>query len=195
MQELNRQILIYLNSLIDNNIIEKIVLCFSDTPIFFLPIFLLFSWFYFTYKIKDNNKKNDLLFIFYSVIFAITINIIIQQFIHIQRPETALKWVWKLILNHIPDASFPSDHATASISFLTALFLANYKKVWYIFIIPVILMNLSRVSLGVHWPFDIIWWMIVWILSSFFIFKILKTNKYIISFNKFIIKTMSYIKM
>ena len=195
MQEYNKEILIYLNSLINNTIIEKIVLIFSDLPIFFLPLFLVYMWLYFTYKEKNDEKKNNLLLIFYSTSIAIIFNLILQQFIHMNRPETALEWVWKLILNHIPDASFPSDHATVSASFIIALFLAGYKKTWAIFIIPVILMNFSRVALGVHWPFDIVWWLIVWTISSLFVFKYLKTNKVIIKVNNFIIKTMKYIKM
>lgn len=195
MQEINRQLLIYLNSFTDIKIIENIALAFSDTPIFFLPIFLVSYWLYFTFKKQDNDKKNDLLLIFYSIIIAIITSIIIQQFVNIDRPETALEASWKFILSHLPDASFPSDHATVSISFLVALFLANYKKIWLLFSIAVILMNLSRVTLGVHWPFDIIWWAVVWISSSFFVFKVLKTNKYIISLNNFIIKMMSYIKL
>lgn len=195
MQELNRQILIYMNSLTEYKFIENFSLCFSDTPIFVLPIFLIIWWLYFTYKQKDTDRKNDLLLIFYSTVIAVIINLTIQQFITIDRPEKALEWIWKLILNHVPDASFPSDHAAVSISFLTSLFLANYKKFAYVFLIPVVLMNLSRVTLWVHWPFDIVWWLIVWVTSSFIVFKLLKTNKYIIIINNFIIKIMSYIKM
>ncbi len=195
MQELNRQILIYMNSLTEYKIIEKMTLCFSDTPIFILPIFLIIWWIYFTYKEKNNDKKNDLLLMFYSTVIAVIINLSIQQFITVDRPEKALEWVWKLLLNHIPDASFPSDHAAVSISFLTWLFLANYKKFGFIFLIAVILMNISRVILWVHWPFDIVWGLVVWVSSSFIVFKILKTNKYVVIINNFIIKMMWYIKM
>jgi len=91
MQEINKELLIYLNSLMENNIIEKIALFFSDTPIFFIPIFLVFMWFYYTYKKNDNEKKKDLLFIFYSAIIVIIINYIIKAFVDIDRPETVLE--------------------------------------------------------------------------------------------------------
>ena len=48
-------------------------------------------------------------------------------------------------MSHVPDASFPSDHATVSIAFLTSLFLANYKRIGLIFLPFVIIMNLSRI--------------------------------------------------
>lgn len=195
MHEINEQILIYLNSLINNKIIENIALCFADSPIFILPLFLFIWWLFYTYKIKDDEKKKELLFIFYSSIVAIIINLIIQKMFHFDRPETVLKWVWKLLLNHIPDASFPSDHAAVSISFLTALFLANYRKIAYVLIIPFILMNISRVILWVHWPFDIVVWAIIWVIWAFISFKWLKKCNLILKLNNLILKIMNYIKM
>jgi len=57
---------------------------------------------------------------------------------------------------NIPDASFPSNHATVSIAFLTSLFLAKYRIIAFLFLVPAILMNLSRVTMQLHWPFDIV---------------------------------------
>ncbi|MDD3145408.1 MAG: phosphatase PAP2 family protein [Candidatus Gracilibacteria bacterium] len=195
MQEINEQILIYLNGLIDNKIVENIALFFADSPIFILPLFLFIGWLYYTYKIKDDEKKKELLFIFYSSIVALIINLIIQKMFHFDRPETVLKGVGKLLLNHIPDASFPSDHAAVSISFLTALFLANYKKIAYILIIPFALMNISRVILGVHWPFDIVVGAIIGVIGAFISFKGLKKCDLILKLNNLILKIMNYIKM
>lgn len=195
MMEINKEILIFLNSLLDYNIIKIIALCFADAPIFFLPLFLIFFWFYHTYKTKNNLEKEKLLFIFYSVVLWISISLIIQQFVNIDRPESALDWAWQLLLSHIPDASFPSDHATVAIAFLTSLFLAWYKKIWYIFAPFAIIMVISRVILWVHWPFDILAWSVVWIISSFITFKCLNKINFINKFNRFIIKIMNYIKM
>ncbi len=196
-QEINKEWLIYMNSLQKYDFIQNTVLFFADTPIFFLPIFLITLWIYYTYSKSSNKKesKEKLLYIFYSVIIWILISIWIQQIIHLERPEEALKWVWMLILNHIPDASFPSDHATVSIAFLTSLFLAWYKKTWLYFFIFVVLMLLSRVIVWVHWPFDIVAWVIVWIFSSFITFKYLTKSKYLTKINHIIIKVLWYIKL
>jgi len=195
MQEINETLLIYLNSLLENKFIEKIALIFADSPIFFLPIFLVFMWFYYTYKQKNIDKKNDLIFIFYSCAIALIINYLIKTFVDIERPETVLEWVGKLLLDHIPDASFPSDHAWIWIAFLTSLFLAWYKKVWYLFLIPAILMIISRVIVWVHWPLDIVVWSIVWIVSAFTSFKLLKRYKYVNDFNNLVLKLLKFIKM
>jgi|SaaInlV_110m_DNA_1040235.scaffolds.fasta_scaffold00743_9 membrane-associated phospholipid phosphatase len=206
LQELNKELLISLNSMLDYNIIKNITLYFADLPIFFLPIFLLSFWIYYSYSHKSkiisnihltNNllEKENLLYIFYSVVLWITISLWIQQIIQIDRPEEALKWVWELLLNHIPDASFPSDHATVAVAFLSSIYFSWYKKIWYIFTPFVIIMLLSRVILWVHWPLDIIVWALVWLFSSLVTFKYITKIKLINKMNQFIIKLMSYIKL
>ncbi len=182
-----------LNSLTQYNIIKNISLIFADAPIFFLPMFLLGFWILHN-KTLETEKKENLLFVFYSVALAISINIIIQQFINIDRPETHLKNAWELLLSHIPDASFPSDHAAVAASFLSAIFLFGYKKSAFIILPFFIIMLISRIVAWVHWPLDIIVWAIVWIISSFIIFK--NTNFYIFrNINKLIIKIASFIKL
>lgn len=195
MQELNIKISDYLNSFMGYEIIEKLVVFFSDTPIFFLPIFLVFTWLYFTFKEKNNERKKDLLFIFYACIIGMIISLTIQ-FIHFTpRPDAAWIWAWKLVMFNIPDASFPSNHATVSIAFLTSLFLAKYRLIAFLFLIPVILMNLSRVTIQLHWPFDIIWWTIVWIIWALISFKLLKKVKIVDKFNNCILKIVWYVKL
>jgi undecaprenyl-diphosphatase len=195
MQELNIKLSDYLNSYMEYEIIEKIVIFLSDFPIFFIPVFLMFTWIYFTFKEKDNERKKDLLFIFYACIIAMIISLTIQ-FIHFTpRPEAAWVGAWKLVMFNIPDASFPSNHATVSIAFLTSLFLAKYRIIAFLFLVPAILMNLSRVTMQLHWPFDIVWWTIVWIVWAFITFKLIKKIKVVDKFNDLIIKIASFIKL
>lgn len=206
IQEINKELLIYLNSLTKYEFVQSIVMIFSDFPIFFLPIFLVSLWFYYSNKKdsiivsflhlkKDLIKKENLLYIFYSVVIWITISLAIQQIINIERPESAIKWAWLLIMEHIPDASFPSDHATVAIAFLTSLFFTWFKKVAFYYMPFVIIMLISRVIVWVHWPLDILAWTIVWIFSSYITFRYLTNLKIINKLNQFIIKIMWYIKM
>jgi len=178
----------YLNNFVLENHLEKVIWFLSDAPIFLLPIFLFWAWIFWTYKIKDNEKKTDLLDIAYWIIFAIIINLTIQHFFFFERPETLVK----PILAHIPDASFPSDHAAVSVAFLTWLFLAWYKKIAYFFLVFAILMNFSRIAWGVHWFFDIVAWATIWIISEIIVFK---NKKYFEKINNFIIKILNYIKL
>jgi len=186
--ETNHYISKTLNNFVLNNHFEKCIWFSSDIPIFFLPIFLVWTWLFWTYKSKNNEKKYDLLNIFYSVVLAVSINLIIQHFFFFERPESLIT----PILKHIPDASFPSDHAAVSFAFLTGLFMAWYKKIGLLYLPFVIIMNTSRIAWWVHWFFDIIAWMIIWIISSIIIFK----NKgKLEKLNEFILKITSYIKL
>jgi len=187
---INNNISIYLNNFVVNNHLEKIIWIFSDAPIFFLPIFLLTVWFYYTFKEKNIKEKENILFIFYSVVLAILLNSFIKIFIQEKRPDTLIT----PILQHVPDNSFPSDHATVSFSFLFALYSAGYKKTFWLFLPFVIIMNFSRIAWWLHWFFDIFVWMILGLIAVCIVFTNTKT-KFFTKINEFILKLTSYIKL
>jgi hypothetical protein len=90
MQEINVALFQFLNNFSSNSFIASISPLFADLPIFFLPLFLSGMWLYYTYKKSDNSNKATLLNIFYAVVLAIVISLIIQQFVDLERPETAI---------------------------------------------------------------------------------------------------------
>lgn len=198
MQEINIELLQYLNNLSQYSFIDKFVKIFVDGPILLIPIFLLWYWIYYSYtknKIDVFEKKSDLILIFLWIVIWLSISLIIQQIVHIDRPEQHLQAWAKLLLDHLPDASFPSDHATVSIAFVFWLLFAWYKKYFWIFLVLMIFMNISRVIAWVHWPFDILWWSLVWFSWAFVSFKYLKKNKLVKSLIINIIKLLNYIKL
>jgi membrane-associated phospholipid phosphatase len=74
------------------------------------------------------------------------------------------------------------------------MFLFGYKKSAFTILPFFIIMLLSRIIAWVHWPLDIIVWSIVWIFSSFIIFK--NTDFYIFkNINKVFLKIASFIKL
>lgn len=194
LQKINENLLIYLNSFSKNEFIANMVWVFADLPIFFIPLFLVIAWFYYAYK-KNNEEKINLILIFYSCFIWVLIALLIQQIIHFDRPENYIEWTWNLLLKHIPDASFPSDHATVGFAFLVSLFFTWYKKIFWIYLPFVILMWLSRVIAWIHWPFDIIAWLIIWIIASIITFYYIKKLEIIKNLNKLILKFASFLKL
>ena len=190
---LNKSVFLVLTSLWSINIIRPFIFLFADAPIFILPLFLVWFWIFYTTK-KNQSWKEKLLLIFYATVVAIILNMIIQKFVHMDRPEVFAKSVGHLLLNHVPDASFPSDHASVGIAFATALFLFDYASIGYIVLPLIIIMLFSRVIGGIHWPLDIFGWTIIGIVSAFLI-KSQKNNKLVEKLNKFILKLTRYIKL
>lgn len=195
MNNLNEQILKFLNSLIENDFWKNFASIFVDAPVFFMPLFLIFAWFFWTFKNKNIQKKIDLLFIFYSVVFAFIWNFIIKLFFDTSRPKDICSEMWNLILTKIPEDSFPSDHAAASFAFLFSLYFAWYKKIFFAFLPFVIFMNLSRIMACVHFPLDILVWAILWILWAIFTFKLVKNLEFVKKLNEFILKISSIFKL
>jgi len=187
--EINKIVWPYLNNFVIENWLEKYISFFADFPIFFLPIFLLWYRIFYTHKNKNDEKRNDLMKIFITTVIAISINLIIQNIFHLDRPESIVT----PILEHVPDASFPSDHAAVSFAFLFAILLTNYKKSFWLFLPFVILMNFSRIAWWIHWFFDVIVWMIIWLISALLILKIFKNNIYINNMNASIMKILKKI--
>ncbi len=167
----NQSTSIFLNTFTENSIMRIILPYFSDVTIFIIPIFLISYWIYAIIR-WESKIKEALLMIFYADILAGSITMLIQQFIYVERPLAFLQGRGMYILSHIPDNSFPSDHATIGTAFLVGLFLFGYKKSFYYLLPLFILMFLARIIWGIHYPFDILWGIVVGTVAGYIIFCI-----------------------
>ncbi|MDD2871143.1 MAG: phosphatase PAP2 family protein [Candidatus Gracilibacteria bacterium] len=193
LKQLNELWSINLNGLTQYNIIKETSILFADLPIFIIPLFLLSFWLIYNFN-GEKEKKENLLFIFYSVILGVFINVIIQKLFYIDRPQDFLQNSGNFLLNHIPNASFPSDHATVSFAFLTAIFLFGYRKITFLIFPLFIIMLLSRIVAGVHWSFDIIAGIFIGIISAIVIRKY-KDSYFFVKTNSILLKMASYLKI
>lgn len=193
MLEFNTHIFEILNGLSWEGVIAKISPFIADFPIFFLPLFLWGLWLYYTFISQEADERKTLMHIFYVCVIWMVLSFIIKQFIDIERPEAYLKSTESLLLGKIPEKSFPSDHATISFAFATALLYTKFYKVGYVFIPFVILMNLSRIIVWVHWPLDILAWTILWITSAIIFFLYLERLKLVKNLDTMIIRLMKYL--
>ena len=195
MLELNIYVFDILNGLSWGDTISRIAPFIADFPIFFLPVFLWWLWIYYTFISKKTDEKITLMHIFYVCVIGMILSFVIKQFIDIDRPEAYLKSTENLLLWKIPEKSFPSDHATISFAFATALLYTNFRRIGYVFIPFVILMNLSRIVVWVHWPLDILAWTLLWISSAIIFFGYLQRLKLVKNLDTMIIKLMKHLHL
>ncbi|OHA46719.1 MAG: hypothetical protein A3A80_02560 [Candidatus Terrybacteria bacterium RIFCSPLOWO2_01_FULL_44_24] len=78
---------------------------------------------------------------------------LIRLFIERPRPFVEL-WLTPLF-SHEASTSFPSGHAAFFFALVPVMFLLSRKAGW-VYLVVAILMGLSRIIAGVHWPSDIL---------------------------------------
>jgi len=121
---------------------------------------------------KQISYKIAALWIFANVVITTLVNIWIQTLVQKSRPNIVL-WLVEnketVLHKYLPSSSFPSDHAAVSMSIAVASLLRwIHKKDKKYIILGIILiafsliMSTARIATAVHWPTDIMWWLLIW---------------------------------
>lgn len=135
-----------------NNILDKVMIFFSkDVPYLFMGI-LVVVFMMGVVKRNSNYRKiavNAFVFTTLNLIFSFAIGCIYYE----DRPFVHNKV--NLLFPHVADASFPSDHATGTMSI--ALATGRYNKILSLILTMLsIIVGFSRIYVGHHYPMDVI---------------------------------------
>jgi len=122
-------------------------------------------------------KKKWLIFgnLALPVVVAMFINQVLGFIKFRERPLVNLQ-INKLINRPLTEKSFPSDHTTIVFALSMAIFFYN-KKLGSLLLFLSLLVGLSRIYTGVHYPLDVYGGAIVGILTSIIFYLILKPKK------------------
>jgi undecaprenyl-diphosphatase len=175
---LDRELLIYLNSLGSNNW-DFLWLILTD-KLTFIPFFL-----FIIYLIFKNFSTKESIFILLSIALLILFTDQFTNFIKdsFERLRPCRDDSIKDLLRSIIDVrcgkyGFFSAHASNSMAisiFLCKLFSNyNYKILNYLLVLWVLIFSYSRIYLGVHFPLDIIFGLLFGLLFGTFSYKILE---------------------
>ncbi len=155
--------------------LQKIANPFFNT---FFEIITMFGEQYFliviiTFIYWNISKKQGFMLSF-VYLFSTFINIVVKISVRAKRPFQELDFIKGKRVHTATGYSFPSGHTQGATSFFVT-FLQQINKWWFTIIailIPV-LIAISRVYLGVHWPIDVLVALILGIIISIVLYKYL----------------------
>jgi len=100
----------------------------------------------------------------------------IRFFFFRKRPFVELDFI-PLIEKSSSEAAFPSGHASFFFVLAFAIYYLGEKRWSLIFFVAALLMGISRVYVGVHWPLDIVMGMLVAFISAYIVRLLLEPKK------------------
>ncbi|WP_051271050.1 undecaprenyl-diphosphatase [Shimazuella kribbensis] len=106
---------------------------------------------------------------FLTAIFAIGVNFSIGLFTYRPRPFVAHHV--HMLLPHVADSSFPSDHTTGSMAIALAICFYN-RKLGIPLILVALLIGFSRIYVGHHYPTDVLGGILIGAVTAFLIYQL-----------------------
>ncbi len=136
-----------INGLAANHLLlNNFMIFIAKYGVFIIPVILVFL------LIRKDYK--NFLFVGLSIALALLVGYITKNLFYHQRPF-AMGMGYDLVRDD-NSSSFPSNHTVAMFALATALLLINKRLVGLISLVVAILVGISRVYIGVHFPLDIL---------------------------------------
>ncbi|MGG2015140.1 undecaprenyl-diphosphatase [Bacillus sp. S10(2024)] len=153
-------------------LLDKVMIFITNSAPYVAIILMLSLWFSNGQKETAIRKQYTVLYTTLSVCTALLLNVLIHALYYHPRPFVTYH-VHKLV-PHATDSSFVSDHAVLVFSIAFTMILRG--EVWKnIAVLWAILVGISRIYVGVHYPADIIGGAVLSFVTSALVVKY--TNK------------------
>jgi len=136
--------------------------------IWFIPILIFLIWF------LNRKKKSSLKALFLGLLAVILVylfDFLIEKIFFRPRPFVSLNF-YPLINISPQESSFPSTHAALAFALASSVYFIN-RRLGVIFLVLTLLIGISRIFIGVHWPSDILAGAVLGLGCSWMIYKLL----------------------
>lgn len=140
--------------------LDKVFIFFTDAFLYITVVSVIV----FLCLRKGRNLVKDIIFVFLSGGLAWALSKLLKEALETSRPLFELNNVYPLIEE--TGYAFPSGHTMPLAAIAFAIFFLN-KKAGYIFMLCSLLVGISRIIAGVHYPIDILGGFILGALVSF----------------------------
>lgn len=117
--------------------------------VYLVPVALVLIWFF----NGPREKATALRVTVAGLLGWLVVNNVIGQFFFRTRPSAAAA---RELLFHLPDKSFPSDHATLGFTLAFGFSLAGYRTISIFFLILTLTFSTLRVFTGLHFTTDVL---------------------------------------
>lgn len=161
MEQLNNQLFTVINQFAgQNTFFDSLFIFFAEAMPYVFIILVIAVWFR-----HENKVKRYLIAATLASVVGITLNAIIAQvYFH---PRPFMNELGTTLVTHSPNSSLPSDHTTFMFCIAFSLLLHRTTRKFALGLASLaVIGGLSRVYIGVHFPFDIAAASIVSILAA-----------------------------
>lgn len=176
IQYIDTQLFYFINVICANPVTDYVMPFITDTKNW--HIFFFIMWFAMVFNGGKRGKIAAVMIIICVIISDQTSSNLIKNLVERVRPCNALQGV-HLLVNCTGSFSFPSSHAVNHFAgaFVLSHFFREYRFAIYL---GATLMGLSRIFVGVHYPFDVLGGMIIGTFIGFILIYLWKyLNKYL----------------
>jgi undecaprenyl-diphosphatase len=144
-------------------ILDGLMVFFTQFAFPFFALVLLFMWF-----LGKEKEKYTVVYAAITAVIGLVINFILGHIFYENRPFVTHHV--NLLVQHVKDSSFPSDHATGTFSIALAILWRKHRKIGIGMLLFALCTGISRVYVGNHYPFDVLTSIIVALVVSGLVF-------------------------
>ncbi|MCU5654233.1 undecaprenyl-diphosphatase [Bacillus mycoides] len=136
-----------------SKLLDTLMIVITNSAAYVAILFMLILWFNNGKKENAIRKQYTVLYTTLSVSIALLVNVLIHAVYYHPRPF--ITHHVNQLVPHAADSSFVSDHSVLVFS-IAFVFILRGEKLKYIALIWAILVGVSRMYVGVHYPLDIL---------------------------------------